>query len=124
MFFIFVEYFGFLVPHTENSAPHKYIVSKCRDTFKAGPGTSGSSVSIESQNSTLLFFFLLFLLIYLFLHSIFYSPYPQSTLRLFYIPYLLPTHLSLCGCPHPPPHLTSKHSGASSLLRVRCIISE
>jgi hypothetical protein len=28
------------------------------------------------------------------------------------------------GCSHPLPHLTSKLPGASSLLRVRCIISE
>jgi hypothetical protein len=32
--------------------------------------------------------------------------------------------LSPRGCPHPSPHLTSKLPGASSLLRVRCIISE
>jgi hypothetical protein len=28
------------------------------------------------------------------------------------------------GCPQPPPHLNSKLLGTSSLLRVRCIISE
>ena len=31
---------------------------------------------------------------------------------------------SPCGCPHPLPHLTSKLPGASSLLRVRCIITK
>jgi hypothetical protein len=68
---------------------------------------------------------------YLFLNLfIFYTPYsifhpsihpptaPHST------PPPHPTP-SPRGCPHPhPPHLTSKLSGASSLLRVRCIISE
>jgi hypothetical protein len=39
----------------------------------------------------------------------------------------MPPHhptLSPCGYPQSPPHLTSKLPGASSLLRVRCIISE
>jgi hypothetical protein len=59
-------------------------------------------------------------------HSIFYPPLPPlpSTLLLLPIPYLLPTPLSPRGCPHSPCHLTSKLPGASSLLRVRCIISE
>jgi hypothetical protein len=58
-----------------------------------------------------------------FLHSISHSP-PLSTLWLLHIPYLLPPCLSPCGCPHSPPHLISKLPGASSLLRVRCIMSE
>ena len=69
-----------------------------------------------------IFFFFLFLfyeLIY-FLHSIFYSS-RLFTLWLFHIPYLLSTHLSPCVCPHP---MTSKLPGASSLSRVRYIISE
>jgi hypothetical protein len=43
---------------------------------------------------------------------------------MFHITYLLPTTLSPCGFPQPLPHQTSKLPGASSLLRVRCIISE
>jgi hypothetical protein len=35
-----------------------------------------------------------------------------------------PCPLSPCVCLHPPPHMTSKLPGASSLLRVMCIISE
>jgi hypothetical protein len=59
----------------------------------------------------------------------FYTPYfippsPPSILRLFHIPHLLPTPCLHVDVLHPSPHLTSKLPGASSLLRVRCIISE
>jgi hypothetical protein len=68
-------------------------------------------------------FFSLKNFIYLF---IFYTYFmlPLSNLWLFHIPYPLPTPLSPCGCPPPPPHLTSKLPGASSLLRVRHIVSD
>jgi hypothetical protein len=74
-------------------------------------------------------FFLSFLNLILFvihfLHSIFHSPplsihHPTSPHP---TPSLQPTP-SPRGCSHPPPHLTSKLSGASSLLRVKCFISE
>ena len=58
----------------------------------------------------------------------FYTPYfipppwPWPNLWLFHIPHLLPTTLSPHGCPHSLPHLDYKLLGASSLLRVRCII--
>ena len=68
--------------------------------------------------------FLLFILINLLFYTPYYIPLPQSTLQLFHMPHLLPTPLPPRGCPHPPPHLTSKLPGASSLLRVMCIISE
>jgi hypothetical protein len=57
---------------------------------------------------------------------LFNTPYfiPPSTLLMLHIPYLLPTPLSTHRCPQHPRHLTSKLPGASSLLRVRCIISE
>lgn len=53
----------------------------------------------------------------------FYMPYfiQPSTLWLFHILY---TRLSPHGCPYPTLHLTSAYPGASSLLKVRCIISE
>ena len=57
----------------------------------------------------------------------FYTPdftHPTSTIQMFHIPYLLTNPLSPCECPHPLPHLTSKLPEASSLLRVRCIISQ
>jgi hypothetical protein len=68
----------------------------------------------------LVFFFYIFKL--KFLQSIFY--FPPSTLWLFLIPYLLPSLLSQGGCLHSSPHLTSKLPGPSSLLRIKCIISE
>ena len=59
--------------------------------------------------STIHLFYFIFNL-FLILHIPFYAP--ASTLCLFHIPNLLPTP------PHPPPYLTSKLPGASSLLRV------
>jgi hypothetical protein len=66
------------------------------------------------------------LLWFLLINLFFYIPYFISpiTFWLFHIPYLHPTHLSTRGCPHSPPNLTSVIPGDSSLLRVRCIISE
>ena len=68
--------------------------------------------------------FFIYLSIY-FLHSRFYSP-PPSTLWLVPHPIPPPHPLSPWGClhPHPQPHLNSTLPGASSLLRVRCIISD
>jgi hypothetical protein len=71
----------------------------------------------EKLNSTFWYFFNLILFVIHFLHS-------PPTLQLLHIPHLLPHTPSPHGCPHPPPHLTSKLPGASSFLRVRCIISE
>jgi hypothetical protein len=71
--------------------------------------------------------FVLFVVVlfFIFLHSRFYSPSP-CTPQLLHIPYLLPTpcfHEDV-PTPNPPLYLTSKLPGASSLLRVRCIISD
>jgi hypothetical protein len=60
----------------------------------------------------------------LFLHCIFHSLYPiHPPTAPHPIPLPHPTPFPH-GCPHNPPYLTSKLHGASSLLRVRCIISE
>jgi hypothetical protein len=60
-----------------------------------------------------------------FLYSIFHSP---RSIHLLTAPCPTLPHptLSQHGCPHPlpPPHLTSKLTGASSFLRVRCFVSE
>ena len=67
-----------------------------------------------------------FLLVYLFIHIISYSPYlfcPPSTIQLYHILYLLLTPYIHVDVPTLF-HLTSKLPGASSLLRDRCIISE
>jgi hypothetical protein len=65
----------------------------------------------------------LFLINY-FLHSIFYpTPAPIHPPTVPY-PTPPPYPLSPRGYPYPQPHLTSKLPGASSLLRVKCIISE
>ena len=58
------------------------------------------------------------------MHSIFHSP-PQVHLPT--APHTTPSPHptpSPHGCPHPISHLTCKLPGTSSLLRVRCIISE
>jgi hypothetical protein len=91
---------------------------------------------IESLDSFLympifFFFFLSFFflkktfisfLIY-FIYSIFLIPHIQPLTAPHPTPPPYPT-LSPCGCPYPPLHMTSKLPGASSLLRVRCIISK
>ena len=51
-------------------------------------------------------------------------PFPPSIIQWLHIPHLLPTAPVSIWMPSPPPHLTYKLPGASSLLRVRCIISE
>ena len=62
-----------------------------------------------------------FLLLINFLRSIVYHPlHPPSFLH----PIAPPDTLSLHGCSHTPPHMISKLPGASTLLRVRCSISE
>lgn len=66
---------------------------------------------------------IIFFLLNYFLHSIFHSPALSSTLPLVHIPHLLPPPVSTWMSPLPP-HLASKFSKSSSLLRVRCIISE
>jgi hypothetical protein len=67
----------------------------------------------------------IFLFLIYFLHSIFHSLpcpiHPPTAPHPTPLPH--PTQ-SPCGCPHTPPYLISKLAGASSLLRVRCIISE
>ena len=70
------------------------------------------------------YFFNLILFLIYFLHSIFYSLTPSYRLT---VPHPTPPlHLipTPPGCPLSLSYLTSKLSGASSLLRVRCIISE
>jgi hypothetical protein len=67
------------------------------------------------------FFIYLILFVIHFLHSTFHSlPFPFHPPPTSYTHHTLSPH----GCPHPPAHLTSKLHGASSLLKVRCIISE
>jgi hypothetical protein len=69
-------------------------------------------------------FFKLFLFLIYILQSIFQSPPSIHPLT---APHPTPPPhptLSTHVCSHPPPHLTSKLPGTSSLLRVRCIISE
>ena len=75
---------------------------------------------VFSDRFYLLFIFIMFIIY--FLHSIFHSltPHPPSicsTSQSSSIPHPISTKM-------PQPHLTSKPPGASSLLRVRCIISE
>ena len=72
----------------------------------------------------------IFLNFILFFNSFFtvYIPFPAPT-PIHHLTSPHPTHpphptLSPWGYPHPPPHLTSKLSGASSRLRIKCIISE
>jgi hypothetical protein len=76
------------------------------------------------ENSPLFFFLTIFnlLFIYFKLQILFPS---WSTLRLFHTPYLLPPPCLHEGVPisHLPLQQTSKLPGASSLLRVWCIIS-
>jgi hypothetical protein len=85
---------------------------------------------IKCQNNLFIYFleiipsvlFKILFLIYV-LHFIFHSPPTHpSTFLLFHIPHLLPTPLGF----HVDalPHSTSKLPGDSSLLRIRCIISE
>jgi hypothetical protein len=64
----------------------------------------------------------------MYLHPRFYtlSPTPEVHPPTLHIPYFLPTPCLHEDIPTPyfPPHLTSKLSGTSSLLRVRYIISD
>jgi hypothetical protein len=84
--------------------------------------TWGRLFSTEKSFHVFTFIYLILPVIH-FLHSIFYSP-PLPTLQLLHIPHLLHTPPHPISTWIPPPQLTSKLPGASSLLRVRCIISE
>jgi hypothetical protein len=68
-------------------------------------------------------FSLFFKLIY-YLHFIYHSLPPPSTLQLLHIPHLLPIPPYLNGDPSTPTPPDIKLPGASSLLRVRCNVSE
>jgi hypothetical protein len=111
--------FSHLIPHTLFNIP--YCVCTCLSwhiqSFK----------SLHQYLPHISFFQYLFFnfVLFYFLHSIVHSlpPLPPATLQLLHIPHLLPSPPP-CGCPHPQAHMTSKFPGASSLLRVRCIISE
>jgi hypothetical protein len=70
----------------------------------------------------MLYLFILFLFVFHFLYHTSSLPiHPLTAPHPTTPPHLIP---SPRGCPHLPPHLISKLPGASSLLRVRCIISE
>jgi hypothetical protein len=83
-----------------------------------------ADIKVYTLRRMIAFFLLNFILFFIyFLHPIFHSPTPIHPLTAPH-PTPPPHPLSPCGCPHYPPHLTSKLPGVSCLLRVRCIISE
>ena len=97
---------------THEASTQNHILDKCWSEF---------SLSLS-------FFFFFFKFTYLFIYHLSYTPYficpipihPPTAPH----PTPPPHPLSPRGCPNPPPHLTSKLPGASSLLRARCIISD
>ena len=97
-----------------------YCGSQAGHKFKSSfLGLCGLDVDFDNN--------LILIFIYLFIYTPDFIPHPHppSNCSGSHISSPSPA-LSAGGCPHPhlPPHLTPKLPGASSLLRVRCIISD
>jgi hypothetical protein len=113
-----------------NTSPESLVFSRFQEkTERWAEARSVSGKWWFRKSPHILFFFnLLFIYLFIYLHSRFYSnppnPCPPSDCSTSHTSSPTPCLHENIPTPHPPPNQTSKLPGAYSLLRVRCIFSD